>query len=64
MIFRLPSLNESDGFLRDPSIYTAETSLFQLAMKRNDKSSNVKVEQVTAISVSDTKQSKTASTAG
>ncbi|XP_017782231.1 PREDICTED: LOW QUALITY PROTEIN: protein unc-80 homolog, partial [Nicrophorus vespilloides] len=46
VIFRLPSLHESDGFLRDPSIYTvfkAETSLFQLAMKKN---------------VSDTKQAK------
>ncbi|XP_071051603.1 protein unc-80 homolog isoform X3 [Onthophagus taurus] len=35
VIFRLPSLHESDGFLRDPSIYTAETSIFQLTMKRN-----------------------------
>ncbi|XP_045467085.1 protein unc-80 homolog isoform X2 [Harmonia axyridis] len=35
VIFRLPPLYESDGFLRDPSIYTAEASLFQLSMKRN-----------------------------
>ncbi|XP_065170367.1 protein unc-80 homolog isoform X8 [Atheta coriaria] len=38
VIFRLPSLHESDGFLRDPSIYTAETSIIQLAMRKNGKS--------------------------
>ncbi|GLV31802.1 uncoordinated 80 [Carabus blaptoides fortunei] len=60
VIFRLPSLHESDGFLRDPSIYTAETSLFQLAMTKNGTGkSNLKVESVTAISVSDTKQVRT-----
>lgn len=26
VIFRLPSLHESDGFLRDPSIYTVSKS--------------------------------------
>ncbi|KAK9704328.1 hypothetical protein QE152_g28369 [Popillia japonica] len=59
VIFRLPSLHESDGFLRDPSIYTAETSIFQLAMRKNGTGKgNFMVEQVTAISVSDTKQTK------
>ncbi|XP_056632405.1 protein unc-80 homolog isoform X2 [Diorhabda sublineata] len=40
VIFRLPSLNESDGFTRDPSIYTAETSIIQLAMRRNGSTRN------------------------
>ncbi|KAK4883609.1 hypothetical protein RN001_006928 [Aquatica leii] len=62
VIFRLPSLHESDGFFRDPSIYTAETSLFQLAMTKNGTGRPCfKVEQVTAISASDTKQAKPAS---
>ncbi|KAF5273419.1 hypothetical protein FQA39_LY07436 [Lamprigera yunnana] len=60
VIFRLPSLHESDGFLRDPSIYTAETSLFQLALNKNGTGrSSFKVEQVNAISASDTKQGPT-----
>ncbi|CAH1139308.1 unnamed protein product [Phyllotreta striolata] len=47
VIFRLPSLNESDGFTRDPSIYTAETSIIQLAMRRNGSGkSNLKAEQI------------------
>ncbi|RZC42316.1 unc-80 -like protein, partial [Asbolus verrucosus] len=52
VIFRLPSLHESDGFLRDPSIYTAETSLFQLAMRKNStgKNNNVKTEQISSSS--------------
>ncbi|XP_031332358.1 protein unc-80 homolog isoform X3 [Photinus pyralis] len=63
VIFRLPSLHESDGFLRDPSIYTAETSLFQLAMTKNGTGRPYfKVEQVTAISASDTKQAKSTPT--
>ncbi|KAJ8932970.1 hypothetical protein NQ314_014301 [Rhamnusium bicolor] len=57
VIFRLPSLHESDGFLRDPSIYTAETSIIQLAMRRNGsgRNNNVKAEQIAAGSGSDTK---------
>ncbi|XP_050510714.1 protein unc-80 homolog isoform X5 [Diabrotica virgifera virgifera] len=49
VIFRLPSLNESDGFIRDPSIYTAETSIIQLAMRRNGSGrtvNNVKPEHI------------------
>ncbi|KAK9884494.1 hypothetical protein WA026_007335 [Henosepilachna vigintioctopunctata] len=45
VIFRLPPLHEADGFLRDPSIYTAETSLFQLAMKRNKKQEHTSTTQ-------------------
>ncbi|XP_066154738.1 protein unc-80 homolog isoform X3 [Euwallacea fornicatus] len=41
VIFSLPPLNESDGFLKDPSIYTAETSLIQLAMRRGGRTNNV-----------------------
>ncbi|XP_060527222.1 protein unc-80 homolog isoform X3 [Cylas formicarius] len=41
VIFRLPSLHETDGFLRDPSIYTAETSIIQLAMRRNGRTNNI-----------------------
>ncbi|XP_030758641.1 protein unc-80 homolog isoform X4 [Sitophilus oryzae] len=41
VIFRLPSLHESDGFLRDPSVYTAETSIIQLAMRRNGRTNNI-----------------------
>jgi hypothetical protein len=78
VIFRLPSLHESDGFLRDPSIYTvnttitlvdtkkknnqifqAETSLFQLAMRKSSTGkNNVKAEQIPAASVPDPKPSK------
>ncbi|CAH1118757.1 unnamed protein product, partial [Phaedon cochleariae] len=46
VIFRLPSLQESDGFIRDPSIYTAETSIIQLAMRRNGRTNNVKADHV------------------
>ncbi|KAJ8947309.1 hypothetical protein NQ318_004561 [Aromia moschata] len=58
VIFRLPSLHESDGFLRDPSIYTAETSIIQLAMRRNGsgRNNNVKSEQIAAGVTADTKQ--------
>ncbi|KAH1025785.1 hypothetical protein HUJ05_010443 [Dendroctonus ponderosae] len=40
VIFSLPPLNESDGLLKDPSIYTAETSLIQLAMRRSGRTNN------------------------
>ncbi|KAG5895326.1 hypothetical protein JTB14_000598 [Gonioctena quinquepunctata] len=56
VIFRLPSLHESDGFIRDPSIYTAETSIIQLAMRRNGRTNNVKAEHVAAVSGSESKQ--------
>ncbi|XP_025829365.1 protein unc-80 homolog [Agrilus planipennis] len=61
VIFRLPSLHESDSFLRDPLVYTAETSLFQLTMTKNGTGKGgIKVEQVTAVSASDVKQVKPA----
>ncbi|XP_044757175.1 protein unc-80 homolog [Coccinella septempunctata] len=44
VIFRLPPLYENDGFLRDPSIYTAEASLFQLSMRRHSVTSSLKSE--------------------
>ncbi|XP_021940294.1 protein unc-80 homolog isoform X4 [Zootermopsis nevadensis] len=60
VIFRLPSLPESDT-LKESSIYTAETSVFHVAMGRNDIStkSTLTIEQVTAISGSDMKQLRT-----
>ncbi|CAH0559503.1 unnamed protein product [Brassicogethes aeneus] len=42
VIFRLPSLNEADGFLRDPSIYTADTSIIQLAINKSGSRQNMK----------------------
>ncbi|XP_066993860.2 protein unc-80 homolog [Anabrus simplex] len=56
VIFRLPSLPESDSVKE--SIYTAETSIFHVAMGKNATSSKstLTIEQVTAISGSDTKQ--------
>ncbi|KAJ9574018.1 hypothetical protein L9F63_008615, partial [Diploptera punctata] len=57
VIFRLPSLPESDT-VKESSIYTAETSIFHVAMGRNATSTKptLTIEQVTAISGSDTKQ--------
>ncbi|XP_015837449.1 protein unc-80 homolog isoform X10 [Tribolium castaneum] len=61
VIFRLPSLHESDGFIRDPSIYTAETSLFQLAMRKTTGSkNNVKSGEVSTPVGTEGKQSKPA----
>ncbi|XP_069694360.1 protein unc-80 homolog isoform X2 [Periplaneta americana] len=59
VIFRLPSLPESDT-VKESSIYTAETSIFHVAMGRNATTkSTLTIEQVTAISGSDTKQLRT-----
>ncbi|CAH2006084.1 unnamed protein product [Acanthoscelides obtectus] len=55
VIFRLPSLHESDGFLRDPSIYTAETSIIQLAMRRNGAGRSNKVDQAAVTASTDNK---------
>lgn len=61
VIFRLPSLHESDGFLKESSIYTvggywkcrkncitsvfqAETSIIQLAMRKSGRNNNVKLD--------------------
>ncbi|VEN40785.1 unnamed protein product, partial [Callosobruchus maculatus] len=55
VIFRLPSLHESDGFLRDPSIYTAETSIIQLAMRRNGSGRSNKAEPAAVTSGVDNK---------
>ncbi|PNF24871.1 hypothetical protein B7P43_G12038, partial [Cryptotermes secundus] len=60
VIFRLPSLPESDT-VKESSIYMADTSIFHVAMGRNDTltKSTLTIEQVTAISGSDTKQLRT-----
>nr|CAD7199056.1 unnamed protein product [Timema douglasi] len=57
VIFRLPSFPETDS-IKEASIYTAETSVFHVAMGRNATAtkSTLTIEQVTAISGSDTKQ--------
>ncbi|XP_049834730.1 protein unc-80 homolog isoform X4 [Schistocerca gregaria] len=57
VIFRLPSLPETDS-IKEAPIYTAEASIFHVAMGRNATASRatLTIEQVTAISGSDTKQ--------
>ncbi|GLG97294.1 Protein unc-80 homolog [Gryllus bimaculatus] len=58
VIFRLPSLPETDS-IKEAPIYTAETSIFHVHMGKNASSkSTLTIEQVTAISGSDMKQLK------
>ncbi|KAF4517235.1 hypothetical protein B566_EDAN005289, partial [Ephemera danica] len=58
VIFKLPSLSDSEG-LKESSIYSADASIFQVPVGRNSSSSPrgvLNIEQVTAISGSDTRQ--------
>ncbi|KAL0270475.1 UNVERIFIED_CONTAM: hypothetical protein PYX00_007876 [Menopon gallinae] len=59
VIFRLPSLTESDGVEKPGSLYTADASIFHMAVgKAATSRSTLTIEQVTALSGSDTRQGR------